>query len=228
MLRRSSLLLLLCSLSAVANAGRPLQSEDAGLLERGRCEIEGVHALEATGGETTASGNSLQLGCAIGGLTQLALQGVRATVEGDAVQELGLVGKSALRPVSESRTGVAIAYELRRIRQPEAGDQWNTAIVKGVVSHPFDDWLLHANLGVRWRSTEHRSDTVWSLAVERTGLGPVDLTAEVFADDRSDPWINTGLRIPVVPERLFLDASRAVQTNAERPRFLTLGFKFAF
>jgi hypothetical protein len=90
------------------------------------------------------------------------------------------------------------------------------------------DWLPHANLGVAHHRIEHRSNTIWSAAIERTGIGPFDLMAEVYGDDRQAPWWNTGLRCTAIERRLFLDASYGAQMQTGRRKLATVGLKYAF
>ncbi|HYJ98956.1 MAG TPA: hypothetical protein VEX14_12920, partial [Burkholderiaceae bacterium] len=77
-------------------AGRPLQTEDAGVLARGECEVEGSTARLSAAGAVERS-HGLQLGCGIGISTQLALAGM--LLQGDAADDARgaeLNGKTAL------------------------------------------------------------------------------------------------------------------------------------
>ena len=63
--------------SSPALAGRPLQTEDAGVLEPGACEIEGAtHRLSAAGERSTES--HIQWGCGIGWTSQIAVAASKA------------------------------------------------------------------------------------------------------------------------------------------------------
>jgi hypothetical protein len=55
-----------------AFAGRPLQTEDASVLARGECEVEGSTA-RLSAADAAERSEALQLGCGIGVSTQLAL-----------------------------------------------------------------------------------------------------------------------------------------------------------
>ena len=102
--------------------------------------------------------------------------------------------------------------------------------LNGVASTPLGgQTTLHANLG--WtRTRSARQHTVnWNLAIERGLPGGIDVMAESYADNRDrKPWLAAGLRWHALPERLFLDASVALQTGPSRPRLFTLGLKAAF
>jgi hypothetical protein len=76
--------------------------------------------------------------------------------------------------------------------------------------------------------TQRINRTVWSAAIERTGIGRYDLMAEVFGDDRSAPWWKTGLRYPAIASLLFVDVSYGAQLRGGRPKRLTAGLKYTF
>lgn len=224
--------LALAALAPAAHAGRPLVAEDANVLDRGDCEFE---SFAARASERDAPGTralSVQAGCGVGLDTQLAMQAVR-TRGGAAVDTLALVGKTALRAPTDDRAGFTVAYALGADR-PRDDPAWRrfrfeTATVLGVMTAPLGAAMLHANLGwTRQRSTGTDS-TLWALAVEREGaLGPVDLMAETYGDDRSPPWLAVAARWHAIHDRLMLDASYGVQTASGRPRLVTVGLKFAF
>jgi hypothetical protein len=214
--------------SAGALAGRPLQTEDAGVLGRGECELEGVGARASAREAPTERAGGAQVGCGFGFDSQAALFAGRARAAGEQVDELALVGKTALRELTDSRTGVVIAWALGAQRAGGGSFRHEATEVRAVVTHPVGPWLLHANLGAARSQAERQNSTIWSVAAERTGLGPIDAMAEVFGDDRDDPWINAGLRWTAIVDRLFIDGSYGVQTNRGRARLLTVGLKYAF
>ena len=77
----------------------------------------------------------------------------------------------------------------------------------------------------------HRRSTTWALAVEHGGLGEGGRwqpMAEVFGDDLGKPWANAALRVVLLPDRLFVDASYGRQFAGARARLKTAGFKLAF
>lgn len=209
-------------------AGRPLQTEDAGLLGRGDCELESFAARERVRDLPSVRVASIQLGCGVGGNTQLALAAARARADGEHVDELTLVGKTGLRDLTDEQAGVTLAYAASAMRLPGGSFRHELTQVRAVVTVPHGDWLLHANLGAERSEAERLNTTTWALAVERTGLGAFDLMGEVFGDDRNDPWLNAGLRWNVLTKRLMVDASYGMQLDSARAKLLTVGFKLAF
>ncbi len=213
---------------ATALAGRPLTTEDAGLLGRGECELEVVGAREGVRGEPATRGASAQVGCGIGLRSQIALFGARAHLAGERSEEVGVVGKTALRELTDDRAGIVIAWAVTAARPGTGSLRHEGTEAKAVLTQPLGDWFLHANLGWTRSEADKLDSTLWSVAAERTGLGPIDAMAEVFGDDRSAPWINAGLRWTVKPDTLFVDASYGVQMDGARARVATIGLKYAF
>jgi len=93
---------------------------------------------------------------------------------------------------------------------------------------PADTILLHANLGWARDAIEGRHRTTWSVAVERTELGPLDVMGELVGDDRDAPSWALGVRLAAIARSLFFDASFGQQIKHGRPRLFTLGLKYAF
>jgi hypothetical protein len=210
-----------------AEAGRPLQTEDAGVLERGDCEVELVAARERGEHPTLTSGRA-QVGCGIGWRSQVAVAASRASGGGEREDSFGIGGKTWLRELTDEQTGITLAWTAGYVRPRGASTEREGAEVRAVVTHPIGPWLLHANLGWQRDSIEHRDSTVWGAAVERTGLGPVDAMFEFFGDDRERPWANAGLRWNVVPDRVMLDGSIGRQMGSDGRTLVTVGMKVTF
>jgi hypothetical protein len=217
--------LVACAMPALA--GRPLASEDAGVLDRGDCELEGAAAHASVSG-ASGSERALQLGCGIGFDTQLALGLARASAGGAHADGLALGGKTSLWKGSED-AGLALAYSLAWGRA--GGGSWEHAetALNLAYSRPTSKELtLHANLGHARDEIGGAAATTWSLALEHAGFGALAPMAEVFGDDREGPWWNLDLRWTVADEKFYIDASYGRQMASGRARLVTLGFKFAF
>ena len=70
---QSALIVLIALLPAAAGAGRPLVTEDAGVLAPRECEWESFAARETAAGAASANAWTLQVGCGIGWNSQAAL-----------------------------------------------------------------------------------------------------------------------------------------------------------
>lgn len=226
-LRCIAALALLCCAGA-ASAGRPLQTEDAGVLASGECELESFVARERASETPTARGLSVQAGCGVGAHSQLAFAVARTRAAGERADDVTLVGKTALRERGGDDSGVTLAYAVGATRLPGGSFRHESTDLRAVVTVPRGRWRVHANLGWARSEAQRQNSTTWGLAAERSALGAFDLMAEFFGDDRSDPWINAGLRWHLVPDRFNLDLSYGQQLDSARARLLTVGIKLAF
>lgn len=222
--------LILATAGDAAFAGRPLQSEDAGVLGRGECEFEAAFRRESGVEAPSAREITGQVGCGVGVQTQLALALARSRSGATRGEGVALSGKTFLRELTETQAGLTLAYAIANARASGQSFRHESTEIKAVASAPLrgGDWLLHGNLGWSRAEGERQNSTLWSAAVERLGIGRFDLMAEVFGDDRSAPWWNTGLRYTAIEERLFIDASYGAQIARGRPKLVTVGLKYAF
>lgn len=212
-----------------SQAGRPLTTDDAGVIEKGHCEIESFlsHATERDA--PSAKGGSFQLGCGVAGNTQVALQLTTARSGGATDRGLAFNGKTAL---GEAGAGNAFAVGWGfTAAQPDGGTMKHEGtFINGIFTKTVDDAMkLHANLGWSRSQSVKQSTTNWGVALERTVAEGFDAMGEVFGTDREkSPWVQVGLRWAVVPEKFFLDTSLGRQTGSTRQQMFTVGLKAAF
>lgn len=112
-LRSVAAALLGAALALPAQAGRPLQTEDAGVLDRGSCELEGAAARESASG-ASAREASLQFGCGIGWDSQVALNAAHAKADGDSARALALhvnLGQARDETGNQRSTTWGLAFE---------------------------------------------------------------------------------------------------------------------
>ncbi len=211
--------------SAALHAGRPLQTEDSGVLEPKACELEAVFERARLSG-VSATSRTLQLGCGIGWQTQVAL--ALAQAQGARADIYALNGKTALLAPKDDAAAITLAWSLDTQRSAGSSFRHERSALNLVWTQPRGDWLIHANLGWNHSRSARQSTTSYSVAVERTKLGAFDLMAEVLADDRNEATLNFGLRFAALPERLWLDASWGTQLASPSAKLVSVGLKFAF
>ena len=208
-----------------AEAGRPLQSEDAPVIDAKACEVEGSYTDWRTGGDDTPQ-TYLQLACGVGGNTELALQAFKP-------REVGVAGKTQLfsAPWRDGEAALSLAWS---VSQKRVGAAWRrgTVVLNLAASVPVSrDWVMHAMLGHQRDEIQNHRSTNWAVAAEHNGLGDDNRwqpMAEVFGDDHGKPWVNTALRYALVPERVFVDVSLGRRLGSSPAHLMTAGFKFAF
>lgn len=218
--------------AASAQAGRPLQTEDAGIIASGGCEVEGAR-LVSREDEVSSGENGLFLGCGIGRAGQLSLAGMQ-TRESDATERgLSLGGKTLLWS-AEGGDGAALTLAWGVGWAKSAGSGWrhDTTRLTLVGSVPVDGATLHLNLGHARELPTRLVSTTWALAWERDAQ-PADGVAwapmaELFGDDRGQAWWNLALRLTLLPGRAFVDASWGRRFDGSPGRLFSAGFKLAF
>jgi hypothetical protein len=219
---------LLFALALPAQAGRPFTTEDAGVLERGSCEWEGVAARWHVPDSSTTRALSTQLGCGVGARTQVALGYASARTDGQSVQSLALGGKTSLSRDAQSPLQLTLAWGGATLKAPGRSHHHDTAYLNLVASHTYaNGWTAHANLGALRSRLAEQDSTNWALALEKAVGGGLDLGAELYGDDRSEPWLGLGARW-TASDAFSLNASWARQGGREGGRLLSAGFKLAF
>jgi hypothetical protein len=130
--RRTVPMFVLALLPLVATAGRPLQTEDAGVLDRGACEIEGFRA-RATAEGISARETRLQAGCGVGFGSQVALAVSSTRVDAERERGLSLVGKTGLwKAPGDDAPALTFAWGLDSTSSPASAARrgrwrWSTA-----------------------------------------------------------------------------------------------------
>ncbi len=217
--------------AAACQAGRPLQTEDAGVIAAADCEVEGARLLERTDGATEAE-NGLALACGVGLRSQLAL-GLARAGSGDAatrLQQLG--GKTGLWRDGDEGPALTLAWSVGRAKEAGGGWRHDSREASLVASLPVDGATVHLNLGHAREVPTRLVATTWALAWERDpeALGAMAWApmAELFGDDHGQAWWNVAARLTLLPGRAFVDLSFGRRWQGGPSRLATLGFKLAF
>ena len=213
--------------TGTAWAGRPLLTEDAGVLAARSCELEAFMARPQSADDTFRSG---QVSCGTSFQTQLAI-----AVGSDSYSSttlLALAGKTALIELTADSAGLALAYGALWQNHPHEHFQHHAMEAKAVLTLPVGRYLFHANAGWIGNQTAQarRADRLtWNLAVERpNAIQAVDLMMELVGDNKNAPWLQVAARWAMVPGRVFLDGSWGIQGNAQKDKQLSLGIKIGF
>ena len=227
--RTLALTLAAAALCTSALAGRPLQTEDAGVMARGECELEGV--AERDDGSPATRELSLGGGCGIGYDTQLGLELARTRAGAPADRGLRLGGKTTLWQAvgsGDDRTAFTLAYGWSAARA--AGSSWSSAAVDvaAVLRIPAEPLIWHLNLGLERDTGASQTTTTWGVAAELAPWGAFTPMAELVGNDRGEAMWNLGLAWEVAPERLILDVSWGRQFEGGSAKVLTTGFKLSF
>jgi len=227
----SAVMVAMLSLPPPAGAARPLQTDDAGVLDRADCELEGSGLRQRADAERSSQAG-LQLACGMGWKTQLAVAAASARNVGVLSSGLALLGKHRLWEAQGGGEALALSWQLAEARTP--GGTWHHegSELRLIGTRALSDELtLHANMGHAHNVEDRMHSTTWGIALEHAplhalpGLAPM---FEVFGDDRDTTWGSLGLRYAAIADRLSVDASYSRPLKGGSRSLLTVGFKFSF
>ncbi|MEW6563130.1 MAG: hypothetical protein AB1400_07860 [Pseudomonadota bacterium] len=168
--------------------------------------------------------------CNFGGNFEITAGGGRAnTTGGAATTDYVLQMKTLLRPLEPNNYGIGFAAGL--VRHPDVNPGPNLlgnryAYVPLSLSLDNDAVVLHANLGwLRDRATR-RDNLTWGIGGEFQLLPRLTAIAEVFGDNRVQPYSQVGARFMLVPDIVQLDATTGQQFNGPRTsRWVSFGLR---
>jgi hypothetical protein len=202
-----------CELASVrpAAGARPLVTDDARLVDPGACQLETWTRLGDAGDEYWAVP-----ACTL--ITNLELTAGVAVLpaepggkpEHPSVQ---LQAKTALASVADRRVRVALVAGtvVRAHGAVAALNADRVGEFYGYVPATFtvvpDRAWVHLNLGVRYRGDGAGAFALWGAALETVVLGPVTAIAEAYGDAPDPAFMQGGIRLTVVPDRLQIDAT---------------------
>lgn len=218
----------LLAFAGASHAARPLATEDADVLDKGKCEAEGFYAHLKPSGFDASKGWTLQGSCGIGANTQLILAYSRARSGDETAQGLLLGGKTGIITREGQGLGLTLAWGLTGVKAQGSSFEHEQTYLNLVATREIAaSWTAHANLGWVRSESAGTNSTTWNLAIEKSLREGLDVVGEVYGDDRSKPRVGTGLRWSA-SDRLSLNASVAVQNDTPRLHLWTVGLKYAF
>lgn len=106
----------LLAFAGASHAARPLVTEDADVLDKGKCEAEGFYSHLKPSGFDASKGWTLQGTCGIGGNTQLILAYSRARSGDETAQGLLLGGKTGIITREGQGLGLTLAWGLTGVK----------------------------------------------------------------------------------------------------------------
>lgn len=220
----AALLALACT---PALAGRPLITEDAGVLGSGECEWESVAAQDKESGVTSHAW-STQLGCGIGLRSQVAAAYGQARAEGVSATVTGVNGKTHLLKSANDATALTLAWGYASAKA--AGERAHSTFLNGVLTHQYGDtFTTHLNLGWNRERVAGVSTTAtsWSVSGEYNLGHGVELMAELVDNGGPDRLVGVGIRY-AASKAWSLNASLHGATSGPSATLFSVGAKLSF
>lgn len=220
---------LLLLLAPAAHAGRPLVTEDAGVLAARDCEWENAALSTHQAGTPRVTELLTQIGCGFGLDNQAALAVGRARSSGTSEHSLALLGKTGLVQAGEQGgTAWTLAWGLEGYRPAGNGLRHDLSFLNLVASRSLGAaWTGHANAGLTHSRIAGQTTANWNLALEWAQREGLEWMGEFYGAERSKPWLGLGVRWSPSRDWSF-NASLARQSETPQVRLLSLGFKLSF
>lgn len=207
-------------LSGLAQAGRPMETDDADILDAGSCQLETWVDRHRDSTEFW-----LAPACNPGGNMELT------------------IGAAWTRQASSTTTS-ALAFQAKTVLKPMQPDGWGAGLAAGLEHHPKRtgegrDWyaylpvsrsfrddrlLLHANLGWLHDGEDKRNRMTWGIGTEFEVAERTWMMLETFGHDQGKPSYQLGFAYWLISDRVQLDAAFGQGLDRdENERWFSLG-----
>src|SRR5262249_25997500 len=196
--------------AAPARASRPLVTDDARVLAPGACQFE---TWTRTGDEGTEYW-ALPACSLLANLEMTAGVGVLPAERGAGPSRsvVQLQAKTLFRTLETGRVAFGLVAG-GLLRAQDALDQDLQADLLGeayafapiTVTLGADRAWLHLNVGVRYRGEGAGTLMLWGVAAEVPIVGPVVALAEAYGDAPGPVFMQAGLRVTLVPDRIQIE-----------------------
>ena len=221
--------LLLCLpflLAQHAFAARPFVTDDARLTNAGSCQLEAWTRLYQHSQELWALP-----ACNPWGNFELTFGGSLAKVDGQsATLDSAIQAKTLFKALKTNDWGIGMA--LGRISHgdlnPGPNQYGNTyGYIPASVSLWNDDVILHANIGVLHDKQSKQNNMTWGLGSEIKVKPNLLGVAELYGDNRSNPYLQVGFRYSVIPNLFQIDSTYGQQINGNSElKWISFGLRY--
>ena len=225
---RLSLMMALGLLVPVAEAARPLITDDARVVDAQSCQVESWIRMEHARTEMWALP-----GCNFGSDIEFTLGGGRFRQDGLTASDLVAQAKVLLKPLAANGWGAAVTGGVVQHR-PFGHDAWARDVYVNVpssFSFADDQFVLHTNTGWLRDGAAKRHIATWGVGTETQLSERVGLVAEAFGQvsrDSPTSFFQLGLRFWVIPNHVQIDTTygnRIGSARGDQARWFSIGLR---
>jgi hypothetical protein len=221
---RALLAVALAASAVTAYAGRPLDTEDAEIIEEGRCQLESW-----TFQSDSTKRYWLVPACNPFGNLELQLGLAREHPDGaPRHDDYALQAKRLLKPLEENGWGIGLVGSAGRFG---GGDErtWAYSALAAVSRSPAEGRVrLHGNAGAVYVYRTRHLGGLWALAGELDVTERVTLVGEVLGVAGEGRLGQLGARLWIVPDRVQIDGTIGrTDVSGRTESFFTLGIYLA-
>ena len=197
------LLALGMGLATQVQAARPLNTDDARIVDANACQVESWVRRNEGSTEYWALP-----GCNFTGNLELTAGGARTNdATGSPISRTVLQGKTIFKPLEKNGWGLGLAVGTVRRVQGNTTSRDVYAYVPTSFSFADDRWIVHTNVGWLREQATRRDLATWGVGLERELTPTTWLIAETFGQSRDRPQFQFGLRQWIVPGHVQIDAT---------------------
>lgn len=219
----------LALLATSAHAGRPLVTEDAGVLGKGECEWESFLASARISGSPTVNGWDTQVGCGVLASSQVAVSYGHARGGGSTGQTASLNGKTGVYKNHGADLALTLAWGVLGTKYTGGSFGTDSVFLNGVLTKQFNEQVtVNANLGwTQDRSVSpKRGFSNANVALEYNLGNGLEVMGEVMSVDGVSGF-GMGLRY-AASKAWSLNLGYLVQNPSPQYRQWSLGAKFTY
>lgn len=198
-----ALLALALGCATQAHAARPLNTDDARIVDAKSCQVESWVRRNQGSTEYWALP-----GCNFTGNLEVTAGGARTNEAADSpLSRTVLQGKTIFKPLEKNGWGMGLAAGTVRRVKGNASDRDLYAYLPTSFSFADDRWVVHTNVGWLREQPTRRDLATWGVGLERELAPTTWLIAETFGQSHDKPQFQIGLRQWIVPGHVQLDAT---------------------
>ncbi len=197
---------LLLAYHSTTYAARPMITDDARVVDPKSCQVESWAKANRESTEYWALP-----GCNVGQNLEISIGGAATKANGEShTTDFIVQAKTLFRQLTSNSYGYGIVvgqaqHPNLRNQSSMVGDTY--FYVPASFSFLDDKFILHTNLGALHERAADRNKMTWGVGSE-TQLKPnLQFIAEVFGDDRDNPFQQVGLRYWLIPNRVQIDTT---------------------
>jgi hypothetical protein len=200
---RAVLAIALAAIAGSAYAGRPLDTDDATIVDEGWCQLESW-----VFGSNTTTRYWLVPACNPFGNLELKAGYAREQPDGaPGHNDYVLEAKTLLKPLAPNEWGFGLSASAVRAGGGEDRTWGYTALFIASRSLADDRVRLHGNAGMLYTQRTRRLSGLWGIAGELDITERVTVLGEVVGVSGEGRLAQVGGRVWLVPERVYLDGT---------------------
>ena len=209
----------------MAQAARPLVTDDARLTKAGSCQLESWMRINNSSDELWALP-----ACNPSGNFEVTLGTSLAKSDGQKVSPDYIVQAKTIFKALKTNDwgfGFAVGHAHHQSNDyPGPNGVGSTYVYVPISISLADDALItHINLGYLHNKSTSKDSVTWGVGGEFKCRENLLYVLETYGDQRASPFIQTGFRYSVIPDVVQIDTTVGKQLNADNVHWLSIGIR---